>query len=305
MEYQDYYKILGVDRKASQEEIKRAYRKLAMKYHPDRNPGDKTAEEKFKQINEAYEVLGDEKKRARYDQLGENYARWQQAGGIGDFDWSQWFTQQPGGVRVEVGDFGDLFGESGFSDFFNMLFGGMGGGTTRTRGRRAAAQPPQSYEQPITISLQEAYHGTQRVLTIDGRRVEVKIPPGAKSGTKVRMAGAVPLADGRSADLYLVVDVAPDAQYERKGDDLYSEVTVDVLTAVLGGQVEVPTLAGKVLLTIPPGSQPGQLFRLAGRGIPKLRNPQEHGDLYVRLKVQIPRSLTPRQRELYEQLRKS
>jgi len=133
----------------------------------------------------------------------------------------------------------------------------------------------------------------------------VKIPPGAKSGTKVRMAGAVPLADGRSADLYLVVDVAPDAQYERKGDDLYSEVTVDVLTAVLGGQVEVPTLAGKVLLTIPPGSQPGQLFRLAGRGIPKLRNPQEHGDLYVRLKVQIPRSLTPRQRELYEQLRKS
>ncbi|MEJ5202722.1 MAG: J domain-containing protein, partial [Anaerolineales bacterium] len=178
-------------------------------------------------------------------------------GGTGSFDWSQWFTQQPGGVRVEVGDIGDLFGESGFSDFFNMLFGGMGGATTRTRGRRTATQQPQSYEQPITISLQEAYHGTQRVLTIDGRRVEVKIPPGAKSGTKVRMAGAVPLGNGRSADLYLVVDVAPDAQYERKDDDLYSEVTVDVLTAILGGQVEVPTLAGKVILTVPPGSQPG------------------------------------------------
>ncbi len=305
MDYQDYYKTLGVERSASQEDIKRAYRKLAMKYHPDRNPGNKAAEENFKQINEAYEVLGDAKKRAHYDQLGASYQQWQATGGQGNFNWADWFMQGAGrgGTRVEVGNIEDLFGGGGFSDFFNTIFGGFGGGG---RSQSRASARPRTYEQPVAISLAEAFHGTTRAIQIENRRVEVKIPPGAKTGTRVRVAGVVPgSAGGQNADLHLVIEVSPDARFERKGDDLYSEATADLYTAILGGQINVATLAGNVLLTIPPGTQPGQTFRLAGKGMPKLRNPQEHGDFFVRLKVQLPRNLTPQQRELFEQLRKS
>lgn len=304
MEYKDYYKILGVDRNASEEEIKRAYRKLAMKYHPDRNPGDKSAEEKFKEINEAYEVLGDPEKRRRYDALGESYFRWQQSGAPGDFNWSEWFAQGPVGSRTVRIDLEDLFGDfGGFSDFFSAIFGGMPSGTVRTTGRRARQATP-AVEQPVQISLEEAYHGTTRIIQVDGRRIEGKIPPGARTGTKVRLAGQGPIGpDGQRSDLYLVIEVLPDPRFERKDDDLYTEVTIDLYTAVLGGQVTVPTLSGNVILTIPPGTQPGQTFRLSGRGMPNLRNPQKHGDLYVKVKVELPRSLTPQQRALFEQLR--
>lgn len=302
MDYKDYYKILGVDRNASDEEIKRAYRKLALKYHPDRNPGDKSAEERFKEINEAYQVLGDPAKRARYDQLGESYTRWQQSGAPGSFNWSEWFTQSPGGVRVEMGDLEDLFG-GGFSDFFNTIFGGMGGAATRTRRTRSA---PRIYEQTVQITLEEAYRGTERTVEINGRRLQVKIPAGARTGTKVRVAGAVPSGlNGLQGDLYLNVEVLPHPRFERNGDDLYTEVPVDLYTAVLGGQVNVPTLAGNVLLTIPAGTQPGQTFRLAGRGMPRLRSPQSFGDLYVRAKVEIPRQLSREQRQLFERLASS
>ncbi len=295
MEYKDYYKILGVDRKASEKEIKRAYRKLAVKYHPDKNPGDKAAEERFKEINEAYEVLSDPEKRAKYDQLGESWRTYQRMGGQpGDFDWSQWMSGAPGGVHIEFGDLGDLFG-GGFSDFFNAVFGGM-------EARRRAARRGRDIQQPITISLTEAYTGTTRTVRLDGRRLEVKIPPGAKTGTKVRLAGKGEAGPGASGDLYLVVEVAPDPRFRRKGDDLYVEVPVDLYTAVLGGEVTVPTPGGPVMLTIPPGSQPGQTFRLRGRGMPLLRNPSEHGDLYARLKVRLPRELSRRERELFEQL---
>jgi curved DNA-binding protein len=303
MEYQDYYKTLNVDRKASQEEIKRAYRKLAMKYHPDRNPGKKDAEEKFKQINEAYEVLGDEQKRSRYDQLGASYQQWQSGGGgSGNFDWSDWFTQSPqGGRRVETGNLEDLFG-GGFSDFFNTIFGGMGGvGGSQTR----RASQPRAFEQPVSISLMEAYHGTTRTLQIENKRVEVRIPPGAKTGTRVRMAGIIPSQGGPNSDLHLAVEVQPDSNFERKNNDLHSEASTDIYTAVLGGQVSVQTPAGNVLLSIPAGTQPGQTFRLAGRGMPHLQNPNEHGDLFVRVKVQLPRKLTDHQRQLFEQLRQS
>ncbi len=312
MEYKDYYKILGVERNASLDEIKQAYRRLALKYHPDRNPGDKEAEEKFKEINEAYQVLSDPEKRARYDQLSDSYARWQQMGGQGGFDWGPWFAEGvPGGVRVEFRDLDDLFGGvSGFSEFFRTLFGGMGvdfGPEVQRRGHRRTArqqqpQPPPAYEQPIAITFHEAYHGTTRHIEVNGRRLEVKIPPGARTGTKVRLSRAVPLGDGRFADLYLVVQVAPDPRFERQGDDLYTDVTVDLYTAVLGGEVRVPTPTGDVMLTIPAGTQPGQTFRLRGRGMPKLGHPEQHGDLYVRVKVEIPRQLSPRERELFEQL---
>lgn len=306
MEYKDYYKILGVDRNASEDEIKKAFRKLAMKYHPDRNPGDKKAEETFKDINEAYEVLSDPEKRRRYDQLGESYTRWQQAGGApGGFNWNEWFSGAPGGVRVEYTNLDDLFGSGagGFSDFFQAIFGGMGGGAaTRTATRTARSRPP-AVEHPVEITLQEAYRGTERTVTIDGRRLQVKIPPGADNGTKVRMAGVgQPGPNGTRGDIYLVVQVTPDPRFERKGNDLYTDFDLDLYTAVLGGEARVHTPDGQVVLTIPPGTQPGQTFRLAGRGMPHLRNPQNRGDLFARARVTLPRNLTPQQREYFEKL---
>ncbi|MEN6480803.1 MAG: J domain-containing protein [Anaerolineaceae bacterium] len=301
MEYKDYYKILGVDRNASEDEIKRAYRKLAMKYHPDRNPGDKTAEDKFKDINEANEVLSDSKKRARYDQLGDSYSNWERRGGSSStFNWADWVNQsQSGGTRVDVGGFEDLFG-GGFSDFFSSIFGGMPASGQPQSRRRAPAQK-QSYEQPVQISLREAYTGTTRILQFEDKRIEVKIPAGAQSGTKVRVSGAGP----QNADIILVIEVLPDPKFERKGSDLTTEVTVDLYTAVLGGQIKVPTFKGEVMLSIPPGTQPGRKFRLQGRGMPQLRNPQSFGDLFVRIKVKLPDKLSDEQRKLFEQMRKS
>lgn len=302
MEYKDYYQALGVDRKASADEIKKAYRKLAMKYHPDRNPGNKTAEDKFKDINEAYQVLSDPTKRQRYDQLGDSYSQWQQKGGSADgFNWKDWSSQgrPTGGQRVDVRNYEDIFGES-FSDFFNSIFGGMG--TTTTRQRRRSA--PQIYEQPVSISLPEAYSGTQRSLKIENRRYEVKIPAGAQSGTKIRIAGAGPRDQaGGNGDLYLVINVPPDSKYERKGFDLYLETRIGLTTAVLGGQVTIQTLSGPVSLTIPPGTQPGQTFRLTGKGMPHLKDNQVHGDLFVKIWVPIPKQLSSKQRELFEKLR--
>ena len=299
MEYKDYYKILGVGRKADEEEIKRAYRKLALKFHPDKNPGDKQAEERFKEINEAYDVLGDPAKRAKYDQLGSSYQAWQRRGGRpGGFDWSQWTTGTPGGVRVEVGDIGDLFGN--FSDFFNAIFGGMAGQgqdfTSRPRGRL------RPIEQPVNISLNEAYTGTTRIIRYNGRRIEVKIPPGSKTGTKVRISLPAKPDHGKAGDVYLLVNVTPDPIFERKGNDLYTIVDLDLYSAVLGSEIQVRTLAGDVMLNIPPGSQPNQTFRLKGRGMPKLRNPKQHGDLYARLHVNLPQRLSDHERDLFQQL---
>jgi curved DNA-binding protein len=316
MEYKDYYKILGVDKNATEKEIKSAFRKLARQYHPDVNPDDPQAEARFKEINEAYEVLGDPEKRAKYDQLGADWQHWQRAGGHpGDFDWSRW-TTAPGGERVHVRygtpeDLEDLFGDSGlFSDFFTSIFGGLG--DTRRAGGRGGfegfdqPQRGQDLEHEVEINLAEAYHGTTRLLTKDGRRIEVKIPPGAKTGTRVRMRGegGSGMAGGQAGDLYLKVKVARDPHFGRKGDSLYVTVPVDLYTAVLGGEVRVPTLSGDVNLKIPAGSQNGQTFRLRGKGMPKLRQPTEHGDLYVRLDVRLPTKLTPEQRELFEQLRR-
>lgn len=309
MDYKDYYKILGVERSATEAEIKSAFRKLALQYHPDRNPGNKAAEEKFKEINEAYEVLSDPQKRARYDQLGDSYSRWQQRGAPGDFNWGDWAAGAPqGGVQWNVGNLDDLFGGAGgFSDFFQAIFGGGFGGQggragTREQTRRAA-QRPVTYQQDVQISLDEAYRGAERTVMVDNRKLQMKIPAGARTGTKVRMAGAGPAGpNGRASDLYLNIEVLPDPRFERRGDDLYTDVTTDLYTAVLGGEARVQTPEGAVMLTIPAGTQPGQSFRLSGRGMPLLRNPNKKGDLFARIKVQIPRDLTPEQRKLFEQL---
>ena len=295
MEYKDYYKILGVDKNASAKEIKSAYRRLAQRYHPDKNPGDRQAEERFKEINEAYEVLGDEQKRAKYDRLGASYAQWERAGRPGSgFDFSQW-AGTPGGVHVEYGDLNDLF-EGNFSDFFNSIFGGMGG-STRTWSRMRG----EDIEQPVEISLEEAYTGTRRTFQKGNQRREVNIPPGVKTGTKVRLAGEG--GSGRTpGDLYLVITVRPHSQFRREGDDLHLDLPLDLYTALLGGEVRVPTLNGDVMLTIPPETQSGKTFRLSGRGMPHLRRPGEFGDLYVHVQVRIPVNLTGEERRLFEQL---
>jgi curved DNA-binding protein len=231
MDYKDYYKILNVNRNADLKEIKQVYRKLAMQYHPDRNPGNKAAEEKFKEINEAYQVLSDPSKRARYDQLGESYTHWQQSGGSpGNFNWSDWLSQQPQGARrVDVDNLNDLFG-GGFSDFFSSIFGGADMGTEPgAGGRRGRRSAPANYQQEVAITFQEAYHGATRTLQIGDRRLEVKIPAGARTGTKVRVPGAVQSqAGGQNADLYLVISVAKDDRFERDGDNLVTEVSIDL-----------------------------------------------------------------------------
>lgn len=315
MEYKDYYKILGVAKTASADEIKSAYRKLARKYHPDVNK-DPKAEDKFKEINEAYQVLSDEAKRQKYDQFGSEWQQYQNAGGQpGGFDWGRW-QQQPGstgGFRtVSQDELNEMFGGmGGFSDFFQTLFGqggfGFGDddepmrGSRRSSTRRRGPQNPRprDAEQEVTITLREAYSGMRRVLQFSqGHKIEASIPAGVDNGSRVRLAGQ---ADG--ADLYLVIRVEEDPNFTRKGNDLYTTIPVDFYTAVLGGEVSVPTLGNPVRLTIPEGTDSGKLFRLKGLGMPLLRQPAERGDLYARVEVHIPASLTPAEKDKIRELK--
>lgn len=317
MEYKDYYQTLGVSKSANQDDIKKAYRKLAREYHPDVNPDDPNAEEKFKDINEAYQVLSDDEKRQKYDRFGSQWKQYQQRGGRAeDFDWSQWAAQgQPGGTSyrtVSQEELEQMFGGGfgGFSDFFETLFGGMGGFRST---RRSANRPsPQDYrsgrdlEHPIEISLEEAFNGTTRLLTFeDGHRIEATIPPGVKSGSKIRLSGQGAGGPRGSGDLYLKVSVRSHGDYQRKGDDLYREQPVDLFTAILGGEVPVHTIDKAVKLTVPPGSDSGKTFRLKGLGMPKLGSTKQRGDLYVTLQIQVPKNLTEDQEKKFKALQKS
>lgn len=305
MEYRDYYKILGVDKKASTDEIKKAYRKLARKYHPDVNQDDSKAEEKFKEINEAHEVLSDPNKRAKYDQLGSSWNSYQQGGASGGFDWSDWV-----GNNVDIND---LFGSGGrrgqsaggFSDFFEAIFGGAGGMGGRGGGA-AFARRGQDYTRDVEISLSEAYHGTTRILrTSNNRRLEVKIPIGAKTGTKVRIKGEGGAGTGGApnGDLFLRVALAKHPHLEVDGEDLKVTVPIDLYTAILGGDVEVPTVKGSLKLKIPAETQNGKTFRLRGQGMPKLNNATVFGNLYVTVTVQLPTNLSDDELDLFEELR--
>lgn len=307
MEYRDYYNILGVDQNASEKEIKRAYRRLARQFHPDLNPGDGQAEEKFKQINEAYEVLGDSDKRAKYDRLGANWQQWQHIGGDpGQFDWSQWFSGAPGSGRTGWSDTG---GET-FSDFFSAIFGQTSGGR---RGARTTEDlfgnaiwgtgGSQDVEVAVELTLEEAFHGATRVLERGGRRIRVKIPPGARTGSRVRVEGkGNPSYDRRPGDLYLKVTVKSHPTFKRDGDDLSCDVEVDLYTAVLGGEVHVPTLQGDVALRIPAGTQGGQTFRLRGKGMPSPSDRQRRGNLMATVHIETPVDLSDHERELFEEL---
>jgi len=291
MDFKDYYAILGVSPDADEQIIKQAYRKLARQYHPDVNPGDKQAEEHFKEINEAYEALSDPEKRQKYETLRQQYQQWQQRGGRGDFNWNQW--QTPPGERgytrtVSPEDLEDLFGgDSPFSDFFGSIFG-QGGRTYRAGPRRG-----RDIEVPVEITLEEALHGTGRTLDAGGRRIEARIPPGVRTGSRVRLSGqGSPGGGGQPGDLYLVVEVMPHPQFEREGDDLHIEVPVDIFTAAVGGQTRVPALDGAATLKIPPRTQADKTFRLRGKGMPRLERPGERGDLYAHVKLVLPERLS-------------
>lgn len=334
MEYKDYYKILGVDKKASEKEIKSAYRKLARKYHPDVNPGDKVAEAKFKEINEAQAVLTDPEKRKKYDTLGPDWEKRFQRAGAGTYT----YTGRPGA------------GAGDFSDFFETLFGQRGQpGTAGSRGGfdfdlgsifgrgRARTQPQAErgadIEQPIEVTLQEALHGVERAFTLQTsnpcptchgtglegdnicptcrgtgtvsrtRRLDVKIPKGVKEGSRIRIAGegSPGTAGGSKGDLYLVVHMVPDPRFRREGDDLYTEADVPLTTLVLGGETNVQTLNGRLTVKVPAGSQNGRTLRLAGQGMPQLKGSKQ-GDLYVKLNAVLPTHLNETQRSLFEQL---
>lgn len=304
MEYKDYYKILGVPKDATEKDIKQAYRKLARKYHPDVNPNNKAAQEKFKEINEANDVLSDAEKRRKYDTLGSNwqqYEQYQRAGGQEPFQWGggQYRTVTPEDFETI---FEGLGGNGGVgSDFFRTFFGGggFGGGRANTRPRRG-----EDIEHVVEIPLEDAYRGTTRVLQKEGRRLEVKIPAGVKSGSKIRLGGeGTPGVNSAPAgDLYLRVQVAPHNLFERQGDDLYVEVPVGLYTALLGGETSVPTLKGKLALRIPPETQTGKSFRLTGQGMPRLNQENAFGDLYAKVRLVLPENLSAQERELFSKL---
>jgi DnaJ-class molecular chaperone len=318
MEFKDYYSTLGVSKSASAKDIKQAFRKLARKYHPDVNPGDKAAESRFKEINEAYEVLGDAGTRKKYDELGANWRMYEQAG-AGAPPGAGW-NPQPGGApgggyrTMTQEEMEEMFGgTSPFSDFFNTFFGGSFGGAGAAESRRSAgrprSRPGRDVEHEIELTLEDAYHGTTRRLSMqrDGqsRTVDVRIPAGVTDGSRVRVAGEGEQGSGGApgGDLFLRVRLMPHPQFERKGRDLYVKVAVPVPTAVLGGEAEVQTLAGKVArLRIPPLTQNGQLFRLKGYGMPTTGKSGEQGDLYARVEATLPTQISDAEREHYTEL---
>ena len=317
MDYKDYYQMLGVSKDADQDQIKKAYRKMARQYHPDVNPDDPQAEEKFKDINEAYQVLSDEEKRKKYDQFGSQWKQYQRTGGRPeDFDWSQWAARGGAGGgqyrTVSQQEFEQMFGGGlgGFSDFFETLFGGMGGvrGNPRTAHRPGGQTTARGrdIEHPVQISLEEAFRGATRLLTFEGgRRIEASIPPGVKSGSRVRLSGQGAEGARGAGDLYLKVEVQPHPKFHRNGDDLRFDQPVDFFTALLGGEVQIATIDKEVKLTVPPETDSGKTFRLKGLGMPRLGGLNKRGDLYVTLQIQVPKNLTAEQKKKFEELKGS
>ncbi|WP_151087166.1 DnaJ C-terminal domain-containing protein [Hymenobacter baengnokdamensis] len=304
MDYKDYYKVLGVDKTATTEQIKKAYRKLARQYHPDVNPNDATAEQKFKEANEANEVLSDPEKRQKYDQLGAAYQRYQQAGGgrgqgTGGFDWNQYAAGGGAG-----GFAGSQFGGEGedFSDFFSSLFGGMGG----AGGRSSRPGAGSDYQAELELTLAEAYAGGPRTITVNGRNLRLTIQPGVADGQTIRLRdqGAPGRNGGPNGSLLITFRIAPDAHYARTGDDLTQDVPVPLYRALLGGEQTVETLGGPVKIKLKPETANGSRLRLRGKGFPVYREAGKFGDLYLRLNVQLPTNLTDEERALIQQLAK-
>lgn len=300
MEYKDYYKILEVDKKATPEEIKKSFRKLAMKWHPDKNKDSKQAEEKFKLINEANEILSDPEKRKKYDELGANWDQFDQA------------SRQPeGGGRQQQqyysgeNPFGDM--GSGFSDFFDEFFknGGAGAGPRQGRSQGPTNYKGNDYQTEMEITLEEAYKGTERLIQLPNEKLRITTKPGAYDDQLLRIRGKGDAGSSKeyNGDLYVRIRVKPDPKFTRKGDDLYSDHPIDLYTAVLGGETIVQTLSGQIKVKIAAGTQNDKTIRIKGKGMPVYGQAGQHGDLYVKLQVQLPETLNEKQKELFEQLK--
>ncbi len=307
MEFKDYYEILGVEPTADKKVIQQTFRKLARKHHPDVNPGNKEAEEKFKTFNEAYQVLSDVKQRKKYDEARAQYLEWQKAGHRQqDFDWQNWPASRAGSAAnpdpgkqtrtqyASAEDMEDLFGsESPYSEFFSSLFN-QAPGSGRGQAAQARPRPGRDVEYEVELTLEEAFHGAERLLEIDGHRIKAGIPAGVRTGSRVRLAGqgepgVSPQAAG---DLYLNVHILPNPTFERDGDTLHTEILLDFFTAVTGGEIRVSSLERPLILKIPPLTNAGQSFRLRGKGMPHLGDPKTRGDLFALVRLVLPEHLT-------------
>lgn len=322
MDFKDYYNILGVSPQADLKEIKKSYQKLAKKYHPDVNPGNKEAEDKFKEINEAYHAIADPAKRQKYDDVRANYQQWQSRGGRDNFDWSAW-QEAPGrnsSTRTMTPEeFADLFGDSGyssessfggFSDFFSTIFGMGSSFANHSQGfyTEVPRQPRKGrdLQGEISITLEEAYHGAKKLISLNNRKIEVAIPKGIEDNKKIRLAGQGEegYKGAKMGDLLLNVKVLPHQGYTRSGADLSSNLEIDFYTAALGGETKVMTLAGELLLKIPPKTQTGKSFRLQGKGMPILNNPGKYGDFYAKITIVLPQEMSPGELQQLEEIRK-
>jgi curved DNA-binding protein len=315
MDYKEYYEILGVSPNADKKVIQQTFRKLARKYHPDVNPGNKEAEEKFKTINEAYQVLSDAKQRKKYDELRAQYQQWQQAGGQTDsrnqdFDWQNWSARPDQGARVQYAtaeDLEDMFGsDSPYSDFFTTIFGAQRANRSGGKGSRGASSGSgrpvhepglrrgRDVEYEIDLTLEEAFRGAERLLEIDGHRIKAGIPAGVRTGSRVRLAGQGEPGQGGglAGDLYLIIEVLHHDTFEREADNLHMEVPVDIFTEIAGGETRIQSLERPLILKIPPRTNAGQSFRLSGKGMPHLGDPEKRGDLFARVKLVLPDLLT-------------
>ena len=294
MDYKDYYKVLGVDKKASQEEIKKAYRILAVKHHPDKNPGNKEAEEKFKLANEANEILSNPKKRKKYDELGENWQQYEKG------NQQNTSNSTSSGQQFYEGNGNDPFGgQSDFSDFFEQFFAGKQG-----RGK-AQNRKGHDYETEMEITLEEAFNGTSRIIQLENETLRVTTKPGAYNDLllQIKGKGASGSSKDQRGDLFVRVKLTPNPMFKVKGDDLYSQHEIDLYTAVLGGEALVNTLVGQVKIKVAPGTQNDKSIRLKGKGMPLYKKPEQFGDLYIQLKVHIPENLNDKQKELFETIK--
>jgi curved DNA-binding protein len=309
MEFKDYYKILGVDKKATKDEISKAFRKLAVQYHPDKNPNNKVAEEKFKEITEAHEVLSDPEKRKKYDALGSNWRQYQTSGGGFEDFFSQYGGGRRGGTTNQFsGDFGDLFGgTSGFSDFFENIFGQQGGRGSGFHRTHMGKERGQDFEATLYIALEEAYNGTSKDVLINGKKLRIKISPGTRDNDKLRLKeqGGASRSGKDMGDLYLTIKIERHPFYEIDNDDLYYNLTIDLYAAVLGGKKKVKLINGKTInLDIPNGTDNDSIFRIGNFGLKKSGSGDERGNLFVRIKVEIPKSLSTKELSLFEELSK-
>lgn len=303
MDYKDYYKILGITKSATSDEVKKAYRKLALKYHPDKNPDDKTAENKFHEINEANEVLSDSEKRKKYDKFGQDWQHYQEAGAgqAGGFDWTKYAPHGTGPEGSTTFHFSENFGDNISDDFFEKLFGQR----FSQRGRSAASFRGSDAIAEAPITLEESYHGTSRLLQVDNQKIKVNIKPGTADQQLLRIPGkgSPGFKGGVPGDLLIQVKTLPHSVYERRQNDLYLTVPVDLFTALLGGTVQVKTLKGTVNLKVPAETNNGQVLKMSGLGMPVFGLKDKYGDFYAKMEIQLPKKLNPDERELFQKLK--